>query len=47
MIENHEKFMAIAVKEAELALKEDELPVGAVIVVNNKIWGKGHRSNNL
>ncbi len=34
--------MYSALKEAELAFEEDEVPIGAVIVHNNKIIGKGH-----
>lgn len=34
--------MEEAIKEAELALKENEVPVGAVVVYKNKIIGRGH-----
>lgn len=34
--------MEEAIKEAELALKENEIPVGAVVVYKNKIIGRGH-----
>lgn len=37
------KFMEIALSEAGLALREDELPVGAVVVFNGEIWGRGRR----
>jgi tRNA(adenine34) deaminase len=37
-----EYFMQMALKEAELAFEEDEVPVGAVVVINNKIVSKGH-----
>ena len=37
-----EYFMRAALKEAQLALSEDEVPVGAVIVCNNTIIAKGH-----
>ncbi len=40
------KFMRLALEEAKLALKEDELPVGAVVVRGNKVWGKGHRTGD-
>lgn len=36
------KFMYAALKEAEDALTEDEIPVGAVVVNDNIIIGKGH-----
>lgn len=35
-------FMKLALKEAGYALEEDEVPIGAVIVANNKIIGKGY-----
>jgi len=34
--------MKLALKEAVYALEDDEVPIGAVIVCNNKIIGKGH-----
>lgn len=39
---NDEYFMKQALQEARLAMKEDEVPVGAVVVVNKKIIGRGH-----
>lgn len=35
-------FMKIAIKEAEKAAEEDEVPVGAVIVCNGRIIAKAH-----
>ncbi|MBK7669452.1 MAG: nucleoside deaminase [Sphingobacteriaceae bacterium] len=35
-------FMNEALKEAQKAFDGDEVPVGAVIVANNKIIGRGH-----
>jgi len=35
-------FMNEALKEAKLALSIDEVPIGAVIVSNGKIIGRGH-----
>lgn len=35
-------FMSEALKEANLALSIDEVPIGAVIVSNGKIIGRGH-----
>ncbi|MCF0190446.1 MAG: nucleoside deaminase [Marinilabiliaceae bacterium] len=35
-------FMGEALKEARIALGEDEVPIGAVVVVNNTIIGRGH-----
>jgi tRNA(adenine34) deaminase len=39
---NDEYFMKEALKEAFYAYEEDEVPIGAVIVSNNKIIGRGH-----
>ena len=38
----HEFFMREALKEAKKAYKEDEIPVGAVIVRNNKVIARGY-----
>jgi len=38
----HESFMSEALKEAQRALKEDEVPVGAVIVYEGKVIARGH-----
>lgn len=37
-----EKYMEIAIKQAEKAYKKNEVPVGCVIVKNNKILAKTH-----
>lgn len=37
-----EKFMKIALLEAKKAYEKDEVPVGAVIVLNDKIIARGH-----
>ena len=39
---SHEYFMQFALKEAQLAYDEDEVPVGAVVVVQNKVIARGH-----
>jgi tRNA(adenine34) deaminase len=41
MIED-EKWMKIALNEASLALKENEVPVGSVLIQNNIIIAKSH-----
>jgi len=41
MIE-HKKWMQMALKEAKLALTEDEIPVGAIVIFENQIIGKGY-----
>lgn len=38
----NEYYMNIAIKEAKKAYKYEEVPVGAVIVKNNKIIAKAH-----
>ena len=37
-----EKYMKEALKEAAVALDEDEVPVGAVIVCNGRVIARGH-----
>ncbi len=37
-----ELFMNEALKEARLALQKDEVPIGAVVVANGRIIGRGH-----
>ncbi len=39
-----DKFLEIAYKEAQKAYKKDEVPVGAVLVLNNKIISKAHNT---
>lgn len=39
---NDEYFMKQALREANKAFEEDEVPVGAVIVMNNKIIARGY-----
>ncbi|OGB66098.1 MAG: tRNA-specific adenosine deaminase [Caldithrix sp. RBG_13_44_9] len=39
---DHEYWMEQAFKEAEKAFEKGEVPVGAVIVFNNSIIGRGH-----
>ena len=38
----HERWMEFALREAELAYKRKEVPVGAVIIRDNRIIGKGY-----
>ena len=37
-----EYFMIQALKEARIAFEEDEIPIGAVVVVNQKVIARGH-----
>lgn len=41
-MENDERFMREALREAMLANAEEEVPIGAVMVYRGKIIGKGH-----
>jgi len=48
MIENDdEKFMAEALKEAEKAFQNSEVPIGAVLVHQNRIVARGHNQTEL
>ena len=38
-------FMQQALKEAKRAFEEDEIPIGAVVVMNNTIIGRGHNQD--
>jgi tRNA(adenine34) deaminase len=40
--EDSYKFMFAALQEAEYALQEEEVPVGAVVVLKNRIIGRGY-----
>jgi tRNA(adenine34) deaminase len=42
MLKVHEYYMREALKEAQKALAEDEVPVGAVIVNGGKVIARGH-----
>lgn len=37
-----EKFMKLALKEAQKGLEEDEVPIGAVIAIDGKVISKAH-----
>ena len=41
-LEDDEQFMRQALVQAEKAFEEDEVPVGAIIVMNNKIIARGY-----
>jgi len=44
---NDEYFMRQALREAEIAFEKDEVPVGAVVVINNKIIARAHNQVEL
>jgi tRNA(adenine34) deaminase len=44
---NDEYFMNEALKEAQKAFDADEVPVGAIVVMNNKIIARGHNQVEL
>lgn len=44
---NNEYFMQEALKEAQKAYDAEEVPVGAVVVMNNKIIARGHNQVEL
>ena len=43
-IEEKEMFMREALKEAEIALANDEIPIGCVLVKDGQIIGRGHNA---
>lgn len=44
---SHEYFMQFALREARNAYEANEVPVGAVIVINNKIIARGYNQVEL
>ena len=42
---NHKKWMQIAIDEASLAQIENEVPVGAIIIQNDKLIAKAHNQS--
>ncbi|MCP4704815.1 MAG: nucleoside deaminase, partial [candidate division Zixibacteria bacterium] len=39
---DHNYFMEHALREAQIAFEQKEVPIGAVVVIKNKIIGRGH-----
>ena len=44
---DHERFMGMALREAEVAVEEGEVPVGAVIVRDGEVIGKAHNQREM
>jgi tRNA(adenine34) deaminase len=43
----NEYFMKKALQEAEMAFEKDEIPVGAIIVIDNKIIARSHNLTEM
>ncbi len=43
----HEKWMLEAIRLAEIAFEKDEIPVGAIVVNENKIIGRGYNQREI
>ncbi|RZK41514.1 MAG: nucleoside deaminase [Pedobacter sp.] len=41
-VQEDEHFMRLAINEAKKALEAKEIPIGAIVVCNGKIVGRGH-----
>ena len=39
---NHNKYMKLALKEASKAFKKNEVPIGAVIILDDKVIARAH-----
>lgn len=44
---NHKDYMKIALKEAKKAYKQNEVPIGCIIVKNNQIISKSYNQKTL
>ncbi|ANI90537.1 tRNA-specific adenosine deaminase [Arachidicoccus ginsenosidimutans] len=44
---SHEYFMQQALREAQKAFDADEVPIGAIVVLNNRIIARGHNQVEL
>ena len=42
-----EYFMKKALQEAEMAFEKGEIPVGAIVVINNKVIARGHNLTEM
>ena len=44
-VSGDERYMREALKEAQFAFEEEEVPIGAVVVWNGRIIARGHNMN--
>ena len=44
---SHEYFMKKALQEAEMAFERGEIPVGAIVVIDNRVIAKSHNLTEL
>ena len=44
---SHDDYMKLALQEAKIAFAKDEVPVGAVIVMQNQVIAKGYNQTEL
>ena len=44
---SHTEYMKLALQEAELAIEHEDIPVGALVVCQGKIIGRGHNQVEL
>ena len=42
----HEHFMRLALKQAQISYKDDEVPIGAVVVKDGKVIARAHNTRN-
>lgn len=42
----HERFMKLALKQAQVSYKADEVPIGAVVVKNGEVIARAHNTRN-
>ena len=40
--QGHSEYMEMALKQASIAFEKDEIPIGAVVVENGAIIGRGY-----
>lgn len=46
-MKKHEDYMKLALEEAKLAYKKGEVPIGAVLVINDEVVAKAHNTREL